>query len=108
MLVIHIEYTPLSSWSIHMRRAVVRKSTRPQHPVLHGEPFAPIRLGCLYLFFGNALEGAEEGHRLAIFQVIAGLDSQPSLALGCEEVISSLILVYGADASVPGIAEEAV
>lgn len=91
-----------------MSRAVVRKSTRSQHPVLHGKPFAPIRLGCLYLFLSNALEGAEEGHSLAIFQVVAGLDSQPSLALGCEEVVSSLILVYGADAGVPGIAKEAM
>lgn len=75
---------------------------------MHGEPLAPIRLGRLYLFLGDALEGAEEGHRLAILQVVAGLDSQPSLALGCEEVVSSLVLVYGSDASIPGIAEEAV
>lgn len=104
----NIPYTVFQSIQMNMMRTVVRKSTRSQHPILHGEPLAPVRLGRLYLFLGDALKGAEEGHCLAVFQVVAGLDSQPSLALGCKEVVSSLVLVYGADASVPGIAEEAV
>lgn len=99
---------PEASMALRHLRMAVRRCTRSQHPVLHGQPFTPARLRGLNLLLGDGLQRAQKGHHLAVLQVVAGLDSQPGLALGREKVVPPLVVVNRADTGVPAVAEEAV
>lgn len=81
---------------------------RAKHPVLHSQPLAPGSFCRLDLLLCNFLKRLEERDVLAIGHIIVGLDLQPVLALGGEEVVLALGFVYWTDALGPVIAEEAV
>lgn len=84
------------------------RGTGAKHPVLHGKPLAPARLGSLDFGEGYVLERAKEGDGLAVVHVVVGLDGEPCIGFGSKEVVAALCFVDGADATGPVVAKEAV
>ena len=83
-------------------------SSRPQHPVLHGKPFAPGGLGTDDLLLGGIPQWTQEGDDLVVAYVVSRLDPEPAVALGREQVVAALLLVQPAYARGPVVTKEAV
>lgn len=65
----------------------------PYKPVLHGQPFAPLRVGIRDLFLGGVLQRAEKGNTLPLSFIVVTFDVKPACALCCEEIVAALDLV---------------
>ena len=81
---------------------------RPHHPILHRQPLTPRLLRGLNLLPGRVLQRPHKRHRLPRSHIIIFFHARPTAALGGEKVVAPFLLVEGADAGGPVIAEETV
>lgn len=79
---------------------------RPHHPILHRHPFTPARFGRPDLVFGGLAQGSKEWSLLVRQDIVSCLCRAPAAALGCKEVVGTLLLVDAAHAGSPVITEE--